>query len=251
MSTITYLWNKFFIPMPREIIVVRHAQSTRNLGLDGKVHFTTQKELDLYGPESDPEIDISRNGELQAKKAGKILASMGLIPNVVIHSGYRRTINTACHILSGFPKPSNIPFVENSNLRERRAGYTFQMIQERVDRHFPWIQEHWDKSGPYMAVPVGGESFIEMTEGRIRHALLDICQKYRGKRVLIVGHGGTNRCIHMALERMTICQADSFCRDKTKVPKNCSISQYHYDPEINRMVTVSYAEDLVGEYDDE
>lgn len=133
MSTITYFFNKLFPSMPREIIIIRHAESSRNLGLGGRIHFATQKELELYGNEADAEVGITSNGELQAQKVGKKLAQRWSAPDVVIHSGYRRTHETANIILSAFPNSSDVPFVENSDFRERRSGYTEHMTQGEAE----------------------------------------------------------------------------------------------------------------------
>ena len=247
MSTITYILNTLFPPMPREIVVVRHAESSRNLGLGGRIHFATEKELELYGADADSEVGITANGELQAKKVGKMLASFRLFPDVVIHSGYRRTQDTADLILLAFPNSFDIPLVENSDFRERRTGYTEHMFQGQAEQHFPWKDHHWKRNGPYMAVPPGGESLIGMRESRIRHGIRDVCQKYAGQRVYIIGHGRTNMCIHMELTGMSLRQADAFCRDHKNTPKNCSVSRYRYSPSTNSVEVISYAEDLIEE----
>ena len=171
-------------------------------------------------------------------------------PDVVIHSGYRRTFDTGGLVLSAFPNSNDIPFLENSDFRERRTGYTEHMTQGEAEKHFPWKDRHWKKNGPYISVPPGGESLIEMKEKRIRHALRDVYKTYSGRRVYIIGHGRTNMCIHMEMMNMSLRQADAFCRDPQNSPKNCSVTRYCYDPSVDGFVMISpYAEDLVGETD--
>lgn len=100
-----------------------------------------------------------------------------------------------------------------------------------------------------MSVPPGGESLIEMREKRIRHGLRDVCLKYPGKRIYIVAHGRTNMCLHMELTGMSLRQADAFCRDPQNTPKNCSVSRYQYNPALDGVEVISYAEDLIGDID--
>jgi broad specificity phosphatase PhoE len=115
----------------------------------------------------------------------------------------------------------------NAFVRERDAGYTYDMTEAEVRAAFPWLDPHWETFGPWFSRPPGGESLADVSN---RAALfLDAMFRDRtGARVLVVTHGGTLRAFRFLLERWTF---DDTSADLAtyRVP-NCSTNVYRPNP---------------------
>jgi len=240
ITTLKTIWRSINPPNMTQVLVARHGQSLRNKGLGSRVHFDNHNELNEFGAEPDYNVPLSEEGEFQAEKLGRYISFLNLTPDLIIHSGYKRTSETARIARAGM-RMSTLPIFEEPLLRERETGYTSHMIKDEANSYFQWKQEYWDRTGRYLAVPPGGESYIAMCDGRVNTALTKLAKQYRGRRVLLVLHGGTNKCIHMEYSQMSLAERNEFCDQPWSNPKNCSFSLYRYIPQTNRMVTSWYA----------
>ena len=218
---------------PLTLVFVRHAESSRNAAIPkGRLNFQTLNELARYGI-ADHKLPLTTHGREQAITIGGYLRRiLHIMPDVIINSGYLRTIQTTdCLDYSHY----NIPIVSNLSWREREGGYTHLMIESDVEKYLPYINKYWEETGNLFACPAGGKSLLEVLEQRVRPALYDLHRDFAGKTVLVVTHGNTIRCCRIHLDGMNIIEADQFVNTET-TSDNCGITIYRYDPYQGKLI---------------
>jgi 2,3-bisphosphoglycerate-dependent phosphoglycerate mutase len=212
-----------------KLILIRHAQSVRNAIFKGG-HFykNDQEKLGL----TNQAIPISEKGEGQAKEVAQQLYYNFDLPEVILHSGFTRTLRTARIIRDEMIVASalndhtfSVELEQNHLLRERDAGYGFEMHEGEAAKNFPFLQEYWDFEGKWFATPPGGESIVK-TMDRVSLFLhtLSVNEKYRDRTVYAVTHGGTMRTFQMVIEKIPFERADELVREA----KNCEIHAYQF-----------------------
>ena len=85
-------------------------------------------------------------------------------------------------------------------LRERDAGWTYDMTTTEAEAAFPWLQGYWDTFGRFFARPPGGESLAEVA-ARVYLFLGMLFRDRPQQRILVVSHAGTLRVFRYLLER--------------------------------------------------
>ena len=210
-----FLQKEYFmdIKRPAQLVLIRHAESARNKAMvGGGVYYQSEEAIGAIKGIPDHKIPITELGEMQALKTGIYLRDRFGAPDYLYHSGYERTIQTANHILTAFSDKSpwdvfgNINVRMNPFIREREPGYTYEMTEQEVERHFPFLKEHWKTFGGFFARPPGGESMAEVVE-RVYTFLNMLFRDRVGQKVWVVLHGGTLKAMRFLLERWTYDQA--------------------------------------------
>ncbi len=152
--------------------------------------------------EPDHHAGLTDVGRDQARVLGERLAGEFGAFDLVYHSGYRRARETAELVLAAMGQSPAPTVREHILLRERDAGYTFNMTSTEAEAAFPWLQEYWRTVGPFYARPPGGESMADVAS-RVQ-LFLESCEPaLAGRRVLLVTHVGTARMIRFLLEDWT------------------------------------------------
>jgi broad specificity phosphatase PhoE len=188
---------------PALLVVARHAESVRNVAKAGQVFFPDPDARRGLEGEADHVAGLTDTGRDQARALGERLADEFGAFDIVFHSGYRRTRDTAEFVLAATPASAPAPTVrEHIFLRERDAGYTFNMTTAEADTAFPWLQEYWRTVGPFFARPPGGESLADVA-GRVQLFFESCERELADRRVLLVTHAGTMRMIRFLLEGWT------------------------------------------------
>ncbi|MCC7044524.1 MAG: histidine phosphatase family protein [Acidobacteria bacterium] len=188
---------------PALLVVARHAESVRNVAKAGQVFFPDPEARRGLEGEADHVAGLTDTGRDQARALGERLANEFGAFDIVFHSGYRRTRDTAEFVLAAMPAGAAAPTVrEHIFLRERDAGYTFNMTTDEAEAAFPWLQEYWRTVGPFFARPPGGESLADVA-GRVQLFFESCERELADRRVLLVTHAGTMRMIRFLLERWT------------------------------------------------
>jgi broad specificity phosphatase PhoE len=199
-----------------------------------------QKQVDAVGP--DHRVKLTNIGRAQGYRAGCALRERYGAPDVVIHSGYERTYQTALAMLEAYPavECGMIPLKEKLLFREREPGYTYRHTKDEVKQFFPYLQGYWDLLGPLLARPVGGESLQNLIEGRLGAGMAEINRDYAGKRVFLVVHGRVIQCLRIMLDGLCLEDAEEFLIDKENHPTNCSLTRYWYDPSKGKLVLIDW-----------
>jgi broad specificity phosphatase PhoE len=184
---------------PKNLVIVRHAESLRNAGKQGV--FYTEQERTTLGNVLNQDIPLTENGHSQAITRGKDLFNKYEHFDIVINSGYLRTIQTMEGIMSEFPKDLShkVLTLQNIAIRERDSGWAYLMTQEEVSSHFPWNESVWDLGDHFYTRPMGGESLADVAD-RISVFFLQLAQISEGKNVLLVSHGRAITAMKSLLE---------------------------------------------------
>ncbi|MCR4313831.1 MAG: phosphoglycerate mutase family protein [Candidatus Uhrbacteria bacterium] len=227
------------INRPRKIVFIRHGESVRNAAKQGSVYFTDDAARAQIRGVPDHRIGITAFGEMQSTKTGATIYEHHGIPHVFYDTGYERTRLTREGILSAYPEEerSRIKLRSNSFLRERDAGYGYDMTKEEAERHFPWLDEHWKTKGGFLARPPGGESLADLSM-RVQMFLDILYREHAEETVFLSIHGGTIRCLRFLLEDWTYEQFEDSLKGHT--PANCGVTVYEYDESVGRLVLREY-----------
>lgn len=151
------------------VYVVRHGQSENNILEIESCKFETQTQFGLVYP-----------GKQQCIASAKELKEQGVVFDVILTSPFRRTVETA-DIFSAFCG-GEVHIEER--LKETDLGHELDLApyQEATK-----VIHHPDREAT-MPFP-GGES-LQDVEKRLRSLWEEIQEKYKGKRILLVSHGG-------------------------------------------------------------
>lgn len=220
---------------PTVLVLVRHAESARNVAKKGNAFFLDDESRKAVQGIADQHVPITDEGRRQAEVTGHALRAACGPFDYVYHSGYRRTLETAEHLLAAYPREAReaMRMRQHLFLRERDAGWTYDMTTAEAEAAFPWLQGYWDTFGRFFARPPGGESFADVAE-RVYLFLGMLFRDRAQQRVLVVSHGGTLRVFRYLLERWT---HDEFIeRWDTEPVANCAVTSYALDPAAGRLM---------------
>ncbi len=224
---------------PAQIILVRHAESARNIAKKDTTYFADEYARRHVKGIPDYLIPLTPEGEAHAKETGKYIKDRFGTFDYIYHSGYKRTKDTLENILQAYSAEEReaMKIRHNAFIRERDPGFTYDMTEQEATKAFPWLQEYWDTYGGFLAYPPGGESIAKMTE-RVYQFLGMLYAERKGKNILIITHGGTIRAFRFLLEHWDYEQAITW--PPGTEPKNCGITVYNYSLEEHRLVLSEY-----------
>ncbi len=227
------------IDRPTELVLIRHEESQRNQAKKGSVYFADDEARQLIKGVPDYEMPVTERGHSQGLQTGVGLRKMFGVPDYLYHSGYVRTIETGEDILAAYTpeERENIKVRMNPFIRERDAGYAYDMTQEEAETAFPWLQDHWKTFGGFFARPPGGLSLSDVA-GNVYNFINMLFRDRAGQKVFVVTHGGTLRAFRFILERWTYEQALRWPEGDS--PHNCGITHYKYDAAAERLVLQNY-----------
>lgn len=214
---------------PRRIVVIRHAESDRNAAKGQSVYFTDDEARKNIKGIPDHLVGITPLGWHQVRQTGPSLRARFGVPHYIYHSGYNRTIQTKDGILEAYTPDeiAKIKIRENLFIRERNPGYAYDMTQAEVNVAFPWLNEHWETWGGFLAQPPGGESLVKVAE-RVYLFLNMLFRDRAGQDIFVVTHGGVIRLLRYLLERWNYAKAEKWAPGES--PQNCGVTVYEYDP---------------------
>ncbi|MDX1535748.1 MAG: histidine phosphatase family protein [Candidatus Spechtbacterales bacterium] len=225
---------------PQRLVLVRHAESTRNKAPGNGVFFPDEKTRKGFIGEGDHDISLTPEGVEQAQiTAPHISKWLGNFDHAY-HSGYLRTIQTLTYILGAYDLQSTpIKQHESTLIREQDAGHAFNMTEAEVKKSFPWLQQYLKTFGPFYARPPGGESLPDVIV-RVQIFLEMISRKHSGKNILVITHGGTLSCFRFVLENWTPARLIELHNSKTNSPANCGVTLYEYSAKNEGLVLREY-----------
>lgn len=182
----TYANIDAYEPEGTEIFFVRHGQTDANL--HGRLS---------DGFENSP---LNATGKEQARKAGVTLKNRGMKFDVIVASPLERAMETASLIAAEIGYP-HAEIVYDDALIERKSGkYSGRYHKEIVEEHERLTGERIEirHSSRIWSRDESAETVADYVE---RHARLhaDLVERYKGKKILVVAHGGTFRAFNQTL----------------------------------------------------
>lgn len=224
---------------PAQLILIRHAESVRNKAKKVASYFADDAARRLIKGIPDFRIPLTDVGISQAQKTGVYLRERFGAPDYFYHSGYLRTVQTLDYILRAFPERERVKIMVRMNtfIRERDAGYAYDMTVREAEMIFPWLNEHWKTFGAFFARPPGGESLSDVSQ-RVHTFINSLFRDRPGKKVWVALHGGTIKCSRFLLERWNYEQALGW--PEGQPPENCSITVYEPDKTGKKLVLKEY-----------
>ena len=186
-----------------KIYITRHGETKWNI--EGRI----QGHLDS---------ELTEKGLDGAKKLKKRLANINI--DLIASSPLERAYKTA-RIIRG---KRNIDIELNDKLKEINCGEFEGNRFEDIWRENPDAKIKL-RNNPFKYIYPKGES-LELFYNRVSEGYNEIIEKYKGKDILIVAHGGTIKSIIAQMFE----KPDGSTWFKNVV-KNCSLSIYDYDGE--------------------
>ncbi|MFG2040894.1 histidine phosphatase family protein [Dactylosporangium sp. NPDC048998] len=210
---------------PALLVLVRHAESARNIAKKGSVYFADDAARQVLRGVPDHLVELTPDGHKQAVQTGQGIRDRFGVFDHVFTSGYARTEQTAQGILEAYPAAERDRMRVKSELfiRERDPGFAYDMTTAEAEAAFPWLNEYWQTFGGFMARPPGGESLADVT-GRVHTFLNELFRDHAGQKIMVVTHGGTLRCFRFLLEGWSYSQVQR--RPEGGAPENCGVTTY-------------------------
>jgi len=171
----------------RVLVLVRHGQSEWNL----KNLFTGWRD-----------VDLSEQGVIEARNAGRKLKAQGLRFDVAFTSVLKRAQRTLDLMLDELGQV-DIPVFKDQALNERDYGDLVGLNKDDARKRWGEEQVHiWRRS--YAVAPPGGESLRDTAARVLPYYIGEILPRVlRGERVLVSAHGNSLRALVMVLDRHT------------------------------------------------
>lgn len=202
-----------------ELILIRHGET------DWNAEQRIQGHLD---------IPLNRAGLEQAEALGKRFGSIEI--DVLVSSDLSRAMQTAAPISAA----RALPVVGEARLRERNLGVLQGKTREQAKQSAP---EAFDvfRSRVEGAVLDEGESLAAFAE-RVIDVLAELTQKYRGKRIVAVTHGGVLDIAYRHAAGMPLAAPRNF------PIHNASVNTFRADGSELELVSWSDVSHLPGEW---
>ena len=194
-----------------ELILVRHGQT------DWNAQGLSQGHTDN---------DLNETGIAQAHETAKALTKEHI--DVIISSDLKRAKQTA-EIIG---KEIGVEVTEFwEDLRERNEGVWDGKHIDEVLKDYPSANQESKSVSFHHRTPPEGESFTEFIT-RVEKACQMLLEKYAGKKVIVVSHGGTTRALH------TVIQNLGYDAALNMRPKNAGIIPLTLNPFLKRIPEV-------------
>ena len=195
-----------------QLILLRHGQSQWNL----ENRFTGWTD-----------IDLTAQGEQEARQAGQLLRDQGLLPDVAYTSVLKRAIRTLWLVLEETDRMW-IPVTRDWRLNERHYGALQGLNKAETAQHYSEEQVHiwrrrYDALAPALAAddpraPAQDPRYAGIDPGRLplteslqttaARSIPSFTEQIwpalqQGRRVLVVAHGNSLRSLKMHLEQLS------------------------------------------------
>jgi broad specificity phosphatase PhoE len=220
---------------PSCLAIVRHGESERNVEKDS----AKSKDAHSFGAGlRDIDTPLTEKGHRQARTTGEFLAKDYAF-DAVFSSPYLRTIQTAEEIIGQLrSKPA---LVREERVREIEFGILDGLTAKGMKEHYPEEFARRQREGKYWYRPPGGESRPDVAL-RVHSFLGTLARDYRRKIVLVVCHSVVVLVFRRLLERWG--ETEYMKTDSEDDVKNCSMTVYQYDLELNKFALACYNETI-------
>ncbi len=227
------------IDRPLKLVLVRHAESTRNEAKKDASFFADEFSRNKVKGIADEAVPLTEAGKAQARITGQVLKQSFGQFDYIYHSGYQRTVQTVDEMLKNYTESeqARINVRMSTFIRERDAGYAYDMTEAEARQNFPYMEEYWKTFGGFFAVPPGGESIAQVCQ-RVYSFLDTIFRDRAGQTVLVVTHAGAIRSFRFILEKWNYNQALKFTTNQS--PLNCGVTVYDYNKAQHHLELKTY-----------
>ena len=173
------------------------------------------------------DIPLNENGHQQAKKTAEILRNEKI--DAACFSDLQRAAETAKEILKYHP---GVPAIPCSQLREWHLGILQNCSYPELNMTMPEYVKMLQTESMEMPIP-SGESRNEFQK-RINQAFQDMAERFPGKRILTVTHGGVLVRLYRFLGGEVPAEG------KIPIPGNASVSRVRYDHETKTWSLIAW-----------
>jgi len=227
------------IDRPFQLVLIRHAESVRNEVKKDASFFADEFARNKVRGIADEDVELTESGRSQARITGHVLKQGYGNFDYIYHSGYKRTVQTVDEMLKNYSdsEKDRMHVRMSSLIRERDAGYAYDMTEDEAKKNFPWMEEYWKTFGGFFAVPPGGESLAQVAQ-RIYLFMDTLFSERAGQKILVVTHANAIRSFRFLLEKWTYEQAMTFTVEQK--PLNCGVTAYEYDQHSHKLVLKTY-----------
>lgn len=221
---------------PETLWIVRHGQSAGNVARDA-ADAANWHRIVLTG--RDVDVPLSPLGERQSDELGEWFSDepKDRQPDVILSSPYVRAIQTSRRFLaSGGSNHTDMVCVDE-RLREKEFGILDGLTVPGIEAEFPDQFKLRQTLGKFYHRAPGGESWTDVIL-RLRLLMDTVALHYAGRRVMIVAHQVVVLCLRYVIENLD--EAAILAIDKEGDVANCSVTEYRFDPERDRLSLVRY-----------
>ena len=205
------------------IIAIRHAESLRNSLKRGGAALTSAQLAAGAASLPDWQMPLSERGFKQAehlaKSASAILKHLNITNErdfTICTSGFLRCVQTASCLKRSLRLDQDD--LCDIRLRERDAGYVYDMLDSQFQSEFSYTDRHHRLVGDFFYRTPGGESLADVVP-RLASFFSELnATKPNKKNLIIVSHGGTMRAMKALFNNLTPDE----CAQTTN-PNNCEL----------------------------
>ncbi|HYE22571.1 MAG TPA: histidine phosphatase family protein [Verrucomicrobiae bacterium] len=211
---------------PDLLILFRHAESKEQLAKRGQSFLPDMEGKKLLTGLTDSAVPLTPRGARHARDTGVVLLRRYGPLDVIYHSDYVRTSQTAYALLQAYPVHlrDRVRLVPEKLLRERSKGHLFDKTFEEIGREFP---KFWEMHSQLMEFRIkfpGGDS-LEKKVDDAKEFCRNEFPRLTGRRAGLVGHWGTLLAIRYYLEGWDEQKILQVMGSKEN-PSNCGITVY-------------------------
>jgi len=221
------------IGWPRELFLIRHAESAGNVARELAL---ASNALVIDIDSRDCDVPLSGLGERQAAALGAWCARHIEPVDAVLASPYVRARQTSEIALreAGW---HDIPIVADERLREKEFGMLDRLTRGGIEHRFPEQAEMRRVLGKFYYRPPGGESWTDVIL-RLRSVIDTLTREYNNCRVAVVSHQVIVLCFRYLFEGLT--EEQILAIDDAGDVANCSVTTYRYDDAEKKLKLRSY-----------
>jgi broad specificity phosphatase PhoE len=210
-------------PFPRELWLLRHAESEANLA-------TAQAWRDgaeVLDHDADEEVALSARGRQQADDAGRRLAELepSRRPTLALVSPYRRTRETFERMVAA--GGLDLPAHTDERLRERDVGQFDRLTGAGLRARHPEEAARRRRTAKAWYRAPGGESWADVAL-RVRSLVGLVLPRMDGERVLLVTHQAVVMSFRAVLEGLELDEAVAL--DRAHPQPNTALTRYAVGP---------------------
>lgn len=192
----------------RELIVVRHGESTANAAF---ARAEAESLLDAGVAGRDADVPLSGTGRHQAAALGRWLAALPdkAFPDAAACSPYRRARQSLEIAFDQLRAASRaVPEVTvDDRLRDRVTGELELLTRAAIDARFPAEAARRATAGEWEYRPPGGESMMDVA-ARLRDFAADASERFADRRLLVMAHDAVVLMFRHVLEGLSTVELE-------------------------------------------